>query len=108
MFWDKVARLYDAVEAIYNKRVYKGTGVKVAGFIGSDDKVLECACGTGAVSVAIAAKCHKLTATDFSEGMLKQTKKRLASFDNIQVEPADITALNYADTSFDKVVAAML
>lgn len=59
MFWDKVARLYDAFEAIYNKRVYKGTGVKVAEFIGSDDESLECACGTGAVSVAIVAKCKK-------------------------------------------------
>ena len=41
MFWDKGARLYDAFEAIYNKRVHKETGVKVAEFIGSDDEVLE-------------------------------------------------------------------
>ena len=105
MFWNKVARLYDLFEITYNKKVYKGTGIKVADFINAEDEVLECACGTGAISVSIAPNCRKLIATDYSEGMLKQTKKKLASYNNVKVEPADITALHYADNSFNKVVA---
>ena len=105
MFWNKVARLYDLFEITYNKKVYKGTGIKVADFINAEDEVLECACGTGAISVSIAPNCRKLIATDYSEGMLRQTKKKLAAYNNVKVEPADITALHYADNSFNKVVA---
>ena len=39
-----------------------------------NDRVLECACGTGLITVAVAGKCGKLVATDYSEGMLKQTR----------------------------------
>lgn len=105
MFWDKAARLYDLFENIYNKRVYEGTSDKVAEFINGNDEVLECACGTGAISVSIARKCRKLTATDFSEGMLKQAAKKLAGQEHVTIEAADITALHYEENMFDKVVA---
>ena len=57
MFWNKIASLYDLFEIIYNKKVYTGTGKKVAEYINSEDEVLECACGTGAISIYIAEKC---------------------------------------------------
>ena len=47
MFWDNVSGLYDLFETIYNGKVYRGLGRKVAEEIASDDVVLECACGTG-------------------------------------------------------------
>ena len=50
-------------------------GKKVAEEIEQGDMVLECACGTGAISRYIALKCRKLIATDFSVGMLRQTRK---------------------------------
>ena len=40
MFWNKVARLYDLFEITYNKKLYKGTGIKVADFIIAEDEVL--------------------------------------------------------------------
>ena len=46
-----------------------------------------------------------MVATDFSEGMLKQARKKLARFPHVVVEQADITDLHYADDSFDAVVA---
>ena len=70
MFWDKVSVLYDIFEMVYNGKVYQGLGKKVAKEIGQDDVVLECACGTGAISKYIAPKCKQLIATDFSKGML--------------------------------------
>ena len=80
MFWNKIAGLYDLFENIYNKKVYTGTGKKVAEYINSEDKVLECACGTGAISIYIAEKCKNLIATDFAEGMLKTGFKKVPSF----------------------------
>ena len=51
MFWDRVAAPYDLFEGIYNGKVYRGTGMAVAEEIEPGDVVLECACGTGAISV---------------------------------------------------------
>ena len=76
MFWDRVAAPYDLFEGIYNGKVYRETGEAVAGEIESGDVVLECACGTGAISVYIAPVCAKLIATDYSKGMLRQTAKK--------------------------------
>ena len=59
MFWNKIAGLYDLFENIYNKKVYTGTGKKVAEYINSEDEVLECACGTDAISIYIAEKCKR-------------------------------------------------
>ena len=105
MFWDKVSPLYDLFENVYNRKVYNGTGEKVAELIESDDNVLECACGTGAISTYIAAKCKSLIATDFSEGMLKQASKKCRKYQNVTFQKADITKLDFAYMSFDKVVA---
>lgn len=105
MFWDKVSPLYDLFENIYNHKVYTGVGVKVSEFIEPSDKVLECACGTGAITVCIAKKCKMLVATDFSSGMLRQAAEKCRNFDNITFKKADITAIKCNDAKFDKVVA---
>jgi len=105
MIWDRVAPLYDLAVNTLNRRVYDGTGTAVARLIRPGDTVLECACGTGAISAAIAPACARVVATDFSEGMLKQARKKLARFPHVVVEQADITDLHYADDSFDAVVA---
>ena len=106
MIWDRVAPLYDLAVNTLNRRVYYGTGSAVARLIRPGDTVLECACGTGAISAAIAPACARVVATDYSEGMLKQAGKKLARYPNVVVEQADITHLRYADNSFDAVVAA--
>lgn len=105
MFWNKIASLYDLFENVYNGKVYKNTGHAVAEHIQSSDVVLECACGTGAISIAIAPRCKSLTATDFSEGMLIQAAKKCSRFDSVSFQQANIMSLDYADESFDKVVA---
>lgn len=97
--------IYDFFENIYNGKVYCGTGMAVAEEICADDVVLECACGTGAISVFIAPVCARLIATDFSNGMLKQTAKKAKRFTNMEVAHADITKLDFPDSCFDKVIA---
>lgn len=105
MFWDKISGLYDLFENVYNKKVYKALGTSIAAYVGKDDVVLECACGTGAISKAVAVKCKKLVAVDLSKGMLKQAKKNCSGLDNIIFKLADITKLRCRDEVFDKVIA---
>ena len=69
------------------------------------DTVLECACGTGLLSAAIAPKCKALTATDFAPKMLKRAEKNCSAFTNVTFRQADILALDFSDNAFDKVVA---
>ena len=106
MFWSRISGIYDLIENIYNGKANARTTDYVASLMSKDDEVLECACGTGMFSVKIAPRVKELTATDFSDGMLKRTKKKCAGMDNVRVESGDITDLKYEDATFDKVVAA--
>ena len=106
MFWDYIANFYDFFENLYNSKVNRELCIKVAEKISSNDNVLECACGTGMISVHIATKCRSLIATDFSQGMLAKSRKRCKKIKNIRVEKANILQLEYPNESFDKVVAA--
>ena len=105
MFWDKVSPLYDLFETVYNGKVYNGTGEKVAELTDPSDIVLECACGTGAITQYIAQKCKKLLAADYSIGMLRQASKKCRKYENVSFRKADITDLRCPDNRFDQVVA---
>lgn len=105
MFWDKAAAFYDLFENVYNGKVYKGLARQVACYVSVNDKVLECACGTGMISRHIAPCCQNLTATDFSQGMLRQAEKNCRKFNNVTFRQANIMRLEFPDNSFDKVVA---
>lgn len=105
MFWDKVSGLYDFTENKINGKVYNALGTKTAEYINENDVVLECACGTGAITEVIARKCRKLIAVDLSSGMMKKAEKKCRGLDNVIFRKADITKLNCDDCKFDKVVA---
>ena len=105
MFWDKVAGVYDIFVNVINRKTHKKLKKIVRNLIEPCDIVLECACGTGLLSAVIAPKCRQLTATDFSEKMLKKAEKNCRVFRNVTYAKTDITALPFADCSFDKVVA---
>lgn len=105
MVWDTFSPIYDAAETLYNKDVYLTTGKIVAEYVGAGDIVLECACGTGAISRFVAPKCKRLIATDVSKGMLREAQKNCAEFANVSFYMADLTALKCSDNCFDKVIA---
>ena len=105
MFWDRVAGVYDVFVNVINRKTHTALRKIVADQILPEDTVLECACGTGLLSEVIAQKCKSLTATDFSPKMLKRAEKNCAAYRNITFSQADITALDYPDGGFDKVVA---
>ena len=106
MFWSRIAGVYDLIENTYNGKANARTTDYVASLMSEDDRVLECACGTGMFSVRIAPRVKELVATDFAEGMLKRAARKCRKLGNVIVEPGDITSLKYEDASFDKAVAA--
>ena len=69
MFWDKVAGVYDVFADVYNGKVNRVMCRVVSEQIGKEDRVLECACGTGLITTCIAPLCKEVVATDFSEGL---------------------------------------
>ena len=104
-FWDMAAGVYDFAERLINRRVYDGTGAKVASYIKEDSRVLECACGTGSISRYLAEKAGSLRAVDLSSGMLRQAEKNLRNFHNVRLCKGDIYDLRCRDNCFDYVVA---
>ena len=106
MFWDNVAWIYDVFANVINKKANRKLCAVVAGCITSSDEVLECACGTGLLSGAIAKRCRHLTATDFSSNMLKRAEQKYRACGNITFEVGNILNLDYPDECFDTVVAA--
>ena len=105
MFWDKVAPAYDLFETVYNAKAYRNTGERVAVEIDENDMVLECACGTGAITIPVAKVCRRIYATDMAVGMLRKNKRKCRKFSNIVFRKADIMNLWSPDNRFDKVIA---
>ncbi len=105
MFWDKVSGLYNLYENIYNGKVNRQICAEVADKMDASDRVLECACGAGMITKAVAPRCRELVATDFSTGMLKRSRKKCKDLTNVIIETANIMNLQYQDEAFDKVVA---
>lgn len=106
MIWDKLSPFYDFFETVYNGKCYKGIAEKIKEYVTEDDIVLECACGTGLLTVPMAQKCKNLIATDVSVGMLHQTKKKVAKYSNTKVGKVSILELPFKEGEFDVVVAA--
>lgn len=106
MFWDNVAWAYDIFANLINRKTNRALCAAVAQWIGAEDEVLECACGTGLLSGVIAERCRRLVATDFSAKMLQQARRKLRAYENVTFEEADILRLRYPDGQFDAVVAA--
>jgi len=105
MYWDKVSGVYDFFESCINGRVYKALGKRTAEYISENDIVLECACGTGAITAVVARKCRRLVAVDISAAMMKKAKEKCRGLSNVRFRKADMTRLNCGDEKFDKVIA---
>ena len=106
MFWNNIAFLYDINEMLLTNKVNKMLCAKMSSYMDKEDEVLECACGTGMITSAIAQLCKSIVATDIAENMLKIAKKKCHKYKNITWQLADITNLPYDDDIFDKAIAS--
>ena len=96
MLWGKIASIYDIFAYIINRKTHDILCKKIVDYIDKTDSVLECACGTGLLTVSIAEKCHFIVATDFSLNMLKKTQRKCLKYGNVRIEQADIMNLETA------------
>ncbi len=75
-----------------------------------NETVLDVACGTGHLSLALAARLPRgrVIAVDFSPGMLDQARKKASSLNlsNIDFAERDMTALGFPGHAFDAAVCA--
>lgn len=105
MFWDNVAGVYDVFANLINRKTHIVLLKKISELIEPTDVVLECACGTGLITKAVAPHCKHIVATDFSEKMLEKAKKKCEGYPNVEIKKADIMCLDFPDERFDKVIA---
>ena len=105
-FWDKIAAVYDIAVALDGK-VYNEMIRLVSRLVPKGAEVLDCAAGTGALSVAAAKKAKSVVCTDMSENMLIRARKKAkkAGADNILFEKRNIFDLCDEDGSYDCVIA---
>ena len=105
-FWSTFAGLYDVAEAL-NGKVYREMVSITTQFVPHGAAVLDCAAGTGELTLAAARKAVSVVCTDYSGEMLKVARKKAKKrrFVNIEFERANIFHLDYADEAFDIVIA---
>lgn len=106
-FWDRFAGLYDLAERS-NAAVVDKMIETVVGLVPARSRVLECAAGTGAISVAASPSAEHILCTDYSLPMLEQAKakaKRLG-LSNIDFAQRDIFHLSDSDAAYDVTIAA--
>lgn len=105
-FWSNFAKFYDAAEAI-NGEVYREMLSLTRILIPRKAKVLDCAAGTGALTIAASERAESVLCTDNSENMLDVARKKCARrrLDNVSFERKNIFHTEYEDNTFDIVIA---
>lgn len=105
-FWDKTARLYDIAESL-NSKSYKGMLEGIKAVVPQGANVLDCAAGTGELSIAAAEKAERVLCTDTSLPMLERARKKCAKrgIKNIRFEERDIFSLPDENGTYDVSMA---
>lgn len=105
-FWDKIAWLYDIAES-FNPRSYKDMLEGIRKIVPEGANVLDCAAGTGELSIAAAEKAEQVLCTDMSLPMLERAKKKSEKkgIKNIAFAERDIFDLPDEDNTYDVAIA---
>ncbi len=106
-FWQTFARVYGPLMNITGKGFYASLCDEITRGFSGDEDALELACGSGQLSFMLARRCRTLVATDFSENMVAEARKKDdGSVKELSFDVRDATATGYPDASFDVVVIA--
>lgn len=105
-FWDKIAGLYDLAESV-NPKSYRDMLAGVRTVVPTGAKVLDCAAGTGELSIAAAEKAERVLCTDMSLPMLERARKKSAKrgIENISFAERDIFSLPDESGTYDVTMA---
>lgn len=105
-FWNKFARYYDVAEKM-NGEVYRQMRDITLKLTPFRSRVLECAAGTGELSLAAAAKAESVLCTDNSEKMLEiaRQKAEKRGITNVKFKRANIFHIDADNNAYDVVIA---
>lgn len=105
-FWDKIAGIYDLAESL-NPKSYRDMLTGVRTVVPEGANVLDCAAGTGELSIAAAEKAEQVLCTDMSLPMLERARKKSAKkrIKNISFAERDIFSLPDGDGTYDVTMA---
>lgn len=101
-FWQRTARVYGAAMKS-SGRLYQAVEDSARPYLGKKMNVLELACGSGQLSFPLARLVRLWEATDFSEAMITEAKKKEGP-KNLHFSVQDATRLPYGPETFDVVV----
>jgi ubiquinone/menaquinone biosynthesis C-methylase UbiE len=76
--------------------------------LGEDWTVGDLGCGTGHLSAALAPAVKQVIAVDESGAMLSAAKRRLSSFENVEVRTGSVESLPIADAELDVALLFMV
>lgn len=100
-----IAKRYDLLNDLQSfglHRLWKRKLVRLAE-VGSGDETLDVCCGTGDVTLALAARGAKATGLDFSEPMLAVARRRPVSRGSATFRQGDALNLPFPDAGFAAV-----
>lgn len=105
-FWDKIAGLYDFAESL-NPKSYRAMLEGIKAVVPEEANVLDCAAGTGELSIAAVEKAGHVFCTDMSLPMLERARKKSAKkgIKNISFGERDIFSLPDEDNTYDVAIA---
>ena len=105
-FWSTFANFYDVAEAI-NGDVYREMLSVTRTMIPHGAAVLDCAAGTGALTISAAERAGSVLCTDNSEEMISVAKKKCKRrhLENVSFEQRNIFHLGDNNNTYDVVMA---
>ncbi len=105
-FWDRYSGVYDLAEAM-NGNVYPRIRKLTERLVPRGARVLDCAAGTGALSISAAKRASEVLCTDFSEKMQAVAKRKAKARDitNIRFGRCDIFEIDAPDETYDVTIA---
>ena len=69
--------------------------------------VADLGCGTGALTLAVAASVHRVIGVDQSAAMLKAARARTAGYDNVELRKGSLEAVPLGDASCDAALLVL-
>jgi len=104
--WEKLAAGYDSRTLPVYQHAYDLSIEKTIAVISPEQQVLEIGCGTGIISLGIAAEAGKVTGTDISPQMIDVAKRKAedAAVANVEFQVCDGYSQPFEDDTFDTVL----
>lgn len=106
-FWDGRAQNYDAQVGASYAKAYEMTADRFKQYLKPTDTVLDFACGTGIVTLAVAPAVKSVRAIDVSGEMVRRAQEKIEAqgMENVTVTQTDLFDTCLAEESFDAVLA---